>query len=438
MTIFKWDIHDIKLRLSLMTNWPPQDIRKVQKQIEGIIDNIMTYGDHALFKHTKLLEKHQIDKNTVRVSSNDLDLAWNKVSVSDRRIIQFAAKRIERFHKKQLPRSFKLKKDHQEILEQRIMPLTRVGICIPAGKAPLFSTVLMTAIPAKIAGVQEIAMISPWPNGQMSHYILAAAKIVGISEIYKVGGAQGVAALAYGTKSIAKVDKIVGPGNIWVSYAKSMVARYGLVDIDTVAGPSEIVVIADKSCPSSFIIADLLSQLEHGTDSRAILITPDKHYANYIFNEIQAQEASYNRQKNTNNAKRNLPLIIYTRNLDEAIEAVNWLSPEHLEIIVKNPRNILKKIKNAASIFLGPYSPVPMGDYVAGPNHVLPTEGHARFASPLGVEDFVKRQSVVEFSKEALMKLGPVAMRMAQLEGLDAHARAIEIRIPNKTKKKKR
>jgi len=437
MKIIKWDTHDIKLRLSLMKNWPSQDIRKVQKEIEGIIDNIMAHGDIALFNYTKLFESYKIDKNTVRVSRNDLDLAWNKVSVSDRRIIQFAAKRIERFHKKQLPRSFKLKKDQQEILEQRIMPLTRVGICIPAGKAPLFSTVLMTAIPAKIAGVREIAMISPWPNGKMNPYILAAAKVAGISEIYKVGGAQGVAALACGTQSIAKVDKIVGPGNIWVSYAKSMVAREGWVDIDTVAGPSEIVVIADKSCPPSFIAADLLSQLEHGDDSRAILITPDYQCANSVLKEIQMQKELYGKQKYLKRAREFLAIAIITKDLEEALEAANWLSPEHLEILVEAPRRVLSKIRNAASIFIGPYSPVPIGDYLAGPNHVLPTEGRARFASPLGVEDFVKRQSVVEFSKEALMKLGPIAERMAELEGLDGHAAAIRIRRESLSKKKK-
>lgn len=401
---------------------------KVAEKVKAIFNKILQKKDEALFELTYEFEKHAIDSRTVKVNPREMNLAWRQVPEQDKKIIGLAAKRIEDFHRKQKLRPFVIKEKTGIRLEQRTVPVDRVGICIPAGRAPLFSTVLMTVIPATIAGVEEIAMISPWPQGRMNAYILAAARIAGVKEIYKIGGVQGVAALTYGTASVPRVNKIVGPGSIWVTEAKAYAASLGGVDIDTFAGPSEIVILADGSVPANFAASDLISQLEHGEDSLAFLLTPDLKYAEEVVNMAESLVKSSSRQAYLETSLRQSAFVIICNDLDEAIKHVNNLAPEHLEILVRNPRKILLKIRNAASIFLGPYSPVPVGDYLAGPNHVLPTEYRARFASPLGVEDFVKRQSVVEFSKEALLKLGPVAERMAELEGLDGHAQAIRIR----------
>jgi histidinol dehydrogenase len=409
-----------------------------QKQVEQIFKDIIQGRDQALFDYTAKFEGHKLTAQNVRVSRQELKQAWKRVPARDRRTISLAASRIERFHKEQRPRAFRLKEKTGTRIEQRVVSLERVGIYIPAGRSPLFSTVLMTAIPAKIAGVQRIVMISPWPKGEMNPYILTAARMVGVHEIYKIGGAQGIFALAYGTQSIPWVNKIVGPGSIWVSEAKALVARMGYIGIDMVAGPSEIMVLADGSFPADLAAADLLSQLEHGEDSMATLVTTSKKYAAKVRDEMTKQSSVSGRKEYFEKTLQNLATLIWTRNLEESIEVVNRTAPEHLEILAKSPRKILNKIKNAASIFLGPYSPVPIGDYLAGPNHVLPTAYRAKYASPLGVEDFVKRQSVVEFSKEALLKLGPVAERMAELEGLDGHAQAIRIRREALAKEKPR
>jgi len=439
MKIYKWNPNQIELqnRLSPGRGFLFAERRNIEQKIETIYKDIAMGGDEKLFEYTQEFENHVLDSKTIKVSRQEMDIAWQSVPEQDRKTILFAKKRIENFHKKQLPRQFTIREKSGAVLQQRVVPLERVGIYIPAGRAPLFSTVLMTAIPAKIAGVKEIVMISPWPSGQMNPYILVAAQLVGVDEIYKVGGVQGIVALAHGTRSIRRVNKIVGPGSVWVSEAKAFVARMGKVGIDTLAGPSEVVILVDGYCPARWVAADLLSQLEHGEDSRAVLITPKQDYAEQVRREFEALVKSSERKKYLHGSIKHFATAIWTDDLEQAIGVVNKLSPEHLEIMAQHPRNILKKIANAASIFIGPFSPVAIGDYLAGPNHVLPTYQQARFASPLGVEDFVKRQSVVEFSREALEKLGPVAMRMAELEGLDAHAKAIEIRLKKKPARKK-
>jgi histidinol dehydrogenase len=440
MKIYKWNMNSIPLQIRLAERRAYRISAKadIEKQVEKIFWDVVKGRDKKLLAYTKKFEGHSLTVERVRVSQEELKEAWRQVPKNDVQTILLATRRIERFHKKQQPRQFVVKEKLGAILEQRVVPLDRVGICIPGGRAPLFSTVLMTSIPAKIAGVKEIALISPWPNGRMNPYILVAAQIVEVNEIYKVGGAQGVAALAYGLDTIPKVDKIVGPGSIWVSEAKRYAANLGWVGIDTLAGPSEVVALADGSCPASFVASDFLSQLEHGEDSIATLVTPQKEFAEKVVSEVNFQAIASKRKKYIRASLKNFATAIYTQDMEQAVEVVNWLAPEHLEILVKRPREVLRNIKNAASIFLGPYSPVPIGDYLAGPNHVLPTDDCARFASPLGVEDFVKRQSVVEFSKEALLKLGPVAERMAEMEGLDGHAAAIRIRREALAKEKPR
>lgn len=428
MKIYRWDPRDAELphrrARGKSGGWGLEDPR--QRQVERIFREIIRNGDRALFAYTARFEGHQLTVPAVRVSRRELRQAWEMVPPEDRRVIALAASRIKRFHRQQRPRVFRLVETAGAVLEQRVVPLESVGIYIPAGRAPLFSTVLMTALPAQIAGVKRIVMISPWPRGEMNPYILTAAQMAGVDEIYKIGGAQGVFALAVGTRSIPRVDKIVGPGSFWVSAAKALAAAAGYVGIDLVAGPSEIVILADGSVPAEWAAADLVSQREHGEDSMAVLVTNSRTYAAAVREALSRATVAGGKRRRSAGEPATL---IRTRNLKEAIAAVNQIAPEHLEILMQNPRAVLKQIRNAASIFLGPYSPVPIGDYLAGPNHVLPTAAGARYASPLGVEDFVKRQSVVEFSRGALGRWGPAAMRMAKLEGLEAHARAIAIRL---------
>lgn len=436
MKIYQFDINNKKMRDIFASRHFFQLAKKkiIEKEVNKIFLSITNARDRntKVFFYTKQFDRHILKAETVRVSPQEIVQAWKQVPGADRKIISLAAKRIRNFHeeqkKKLLLNNFKIKEDSGTIIEQRLLPIRRVGICIPAGRAPLFSTVLMTAIPAQIAGVKQIAMISPWPNGQMNPHILVAALMSGVDEIYKIGGVQGVAALAYGTETITNVEKIVGPGNLWVTQAKIFSASLGFVGIDSPAGPSEIVVLSDGSYPAAIVAADLISQCEHGEDSMAVLVTHSRKYAEEVKKEVEYQINNPMSKKYLKSSAGDLAVGLITRSLKESLDVVNWIAPEHLEIMIQNPRRVMPLIENAASIFLGPYSPVPIGDYLAGPNHVLPTDRRARFASPLGVEDFVKRQSVVEFSKEALLKLGPVAERMAELEGLDGHAQAIRIR----------
>lgn len=404
---------------------------KIRQTTESIFKNVGRGGDKSLFLYTRKFDRHNITARTIKVSEKEIEEAESLVPAEDIKTLKTAAVRIRKFHELQMTRGFSLKPGEGETLEQRLVPLKRVGVYIPAGTAPLVSTVFMTAIPAKIAGVDEIAMVSPWLDGKVSPHILAAARMAGVSEIYKVGGAQGIAALALGTGSIPAVEKIVGPGNIWVNTAKLIAFQRGLVDIDTLAGPSEIVVLSDGSVPAAFAAADLLSQVEHGVDSMAILVTTSKAYANGIIENLRRQSKALSRMTTLEIEFHRSMRIIVCKDLAQAGDIVNRIAPEHLEIHTEAPRKVLKKIRNAASIFLGPWSSVALGDYLAGPNHVLPTAARARFASPLGVEDFLKRQSVTCFSRNALRRLAPHTERFALLEGLDAHARAVAIRRMN-------
>ena len=400
--------------------------KNVMQRAEKIFQEVASKGDSALFGWTNKLEKHRVSKKTVKVGPREMIEALGDMPGQDLKVIRLAAKRIRAFHRKQAALGFRFDDGKGTVIEERVMPLDRVGICIPGGRAPLASTVLMTAIPATLAGVKEIIMISPWPEGRMNPHVLAAAQIAGVDEVYKVGGIQGVAALACGTQSIPRTDKIVGPGSIWVAAAKTIAASRGLCGIDLVAGPSEIVVVADGMAKPGLAAIDLLSQAEHGLDSIAVLVTTSRKLADKVQAELlrAAQESGI--------PKRELKGVfaVLVRNLEQAARVVNEIAPEHLEVMVRQPRQFAKKVFNAASIFLGPYSPVPAGDYMAGANHVLPTGGTARFSSPLGVHDFVKRQSITELSPEALKSISRATARFAEIEGLPAHARAIRKRFP--------
>lgn len=360
------------------------------------------------------------------IGLEEIDAAYQK----NREIVptlEYAAKRIEAFHRKQLPKSWFITDEMGNLLGQRITPLEKVGIYCPGGKAAYPSTVLMNAIPAKIAGVKEITMAMPTPKGQISPAILAAAKIAGIKRIFRLGGAQAIAALAFGTKTVPKVDFICGPGNIYVAAAKKLV--FGEVGIDMIAGPSAIAVVFDGSVPSSWVAADLLSQAEHDEMAMPILVTTSKAYAKAVLEEIDKQLPNLPRRAIAKTALKQQGHIFILPDLNMAVEVINVIAPEHLELLVSNPMSLLGKIRHAGVIFLGKYASGPIGDYVAGPNHTLPTAGTARFSSVLSVDHFIKRSSIVFISKEGLDILGPKAIEMAHIEGLLAHATSIEKRF---------
>ncbi|AIS61769.1 histidinol dehydrogenase [Listeria ivanovii] len=394
-------------------------------QVKAIIQKVATDGDQALFDYTRQFDHVSIQN--LRIPKETITTALAEVDEAFLEALKQAKANIESFHFKQQQTAFIDNEKPGVIRGQLIRPLEKVGVYVPGGTAAYPSSVLMNVLPAKIAGVKRIVMITPPGENGINPHVLAAAQIAGVDEIYQVGGAQGIAALAYGTESIPKVAKIVGPGNIYVATAKREV--FGIVDIDMIAGPSEIVVLADDSANPAFIAADLLSQAEHDTLSRAILITTSEKIAKETQAEIYSQLASLPRKRIAAEAIRSEGKIILTDNLADMFEIMNEIAPEHLEVQLENPMNYLHQIKNAGSIFLGSYASEPLGDYFAGPNHVLPTSGTAKFFSPLGVEDFTKRSAFISYTKEALAKEKEAIILLANKEGLDAHARAIQIRF---------
>ena len=404
------------------------DTSEAEEAVKAIINGVRENGDKALLKYTERFDKVRFaNMRDALCTRQEIERALKNIPKRDSDIIKFAAKRIRAFHKKQLPKSWFFKEKNGTLLGQRVTPLERVGIYVPGGKAVYPSTVLMNAIPAKVAGVKEIIMATPPSKNGINSYVLAAAKIAGVDKIYKVGGAQAVAAMAYGTESIPKVDKIVGPGNIYVATAKRLV--FGVVDIDMVAGPSEILIINDGTGAPSWIAADLLSQAEHDELASGILLTTSTKMAEAVAREVEKQLRELKREAIARVSIERYGAIIITKNLAEAADIANRIAPEHLELFVKKPFELLKKIKNAGAIFLGPNTPEPIGDYMAGPNHTLPTGGTARFSSPLGTEDFIKRSNVLSFSKKAVEKLGKSVVRFTEMEGLGAHGRSVVIRI---------
>lgn len=396
--------------------------------VQSIIAEVKRDKDAALKRYAKQFDKIEIDQ--LRVSDADIEAAYGQVEEDFLAAIRRAAANIRSFHEKQRRTSWMEPDANGTVLGQVLRPLKRVGLYVPGGTAAYPSSVLMNVIPAQVAGVKEIAIVTPpsTAGGEgINPYILVAAAEVGVREIYRVGGAQAVAALAYGTESIAPVDKICGPGNIYVALAKRYV--YGIVDIDSIAGPSDICVLADETADASYVAADLLSQAEHDVLATAILVTPSRKLAEEVQQELIRQTSTLPRKEIVEQSLANNGEIWIVNDLAHGVEIVNQIAPEHLELLVDQPLSILGSIENAGAIFLGAYSSEPVGDYYAGPNHVLPTGGTARFSSPLNVDDFIKKSSIVSYSKEALFAHADDIMKLARYEGLEAHARAIEIRL---------
>lgn len=393
-----------------------------------IVRRVRCEKDQALFEYTKQFDCPDMDAAKVKVTQEEMKEAFEGLDEALKKAMLRAAQRIKTFHEKQKQNTWMDIKENGEILGQRILPLEKVGVYVPGGKAAYPSSVLMNVIPAQVAGVQKIVMTTPADKeGKLSQEVLAAAYIAGVTETYKVGGAQAIAALAFGTETIPKVDKIVGPGNIYVALAKREV--FGYVNIDSIAGPSEILIIADGSANPTFLAADLLSQAEHDQLASAILITTDAQLAVKTQQEVLRLYETLPRQAILKESLTRYAKIVRVKDLQAACQLANIIAPEHLELSVQAPFEVLGMIKNAGAIFLGHYTPEPTGDYMAGPNHVLPTNGTARFFSPLGVDDFIKKSSILSFSKEALMPLGEDIIRFAKSENLFAHALSIQVRL---------
>ncbi len=412
---------NIKLSRTILDNG-----EEYEDTVKNILKEVRLKGDEALFQFTKKFDQVEIDY--LKVTAEEIDEAYAFVPDEVVAAIQKAAKNIKSYHEQQKRQSWVDTKPSGTILGQLIRPLNRVGIYVPGGRAAYPSSVLMNAIPAQVAGVKEIVMISP-PNkeGKLNPGVLVAANELGITEIYKVGGAQGIAALAYGTETIQKVDKITGPGNIYVALAKKEV--FGFVDIDMVAGPSEIVVLADEHANPEYVAADLLSQAEHDPLSAALLITDSKALAETVQREVKIQLENLERREIAAASLKNNGKIYVVSTLEKGIELINDYAPEHLEVMVDDPFSYVGKIKNAGAIFLGKYSAEVVGDYFAGPNHILPTGGTAAFSSPLNVDDFLKKTSLISYSKADLEENGELIQAFANYEQLQAHANAIKVRM---------
>ncbi|WP_078543938.1 histidinol dehydrogenase [Litchfieldia alkalitelluris] len=394
--------------------------------VQSILNDVINEGDAALSRYTEKFDG--VSLSDFQVTEEEIRAAYSSLDDELVAIIKEAAANIEDYHSRQVKQSWITMQENGTLLGQKITPLDAVGVYVPGGKAAYPSSVLMNVIPAKVAGVKRIVMVSPPDkDGLLPAGVLVAANELGVKEIYKVGGAQAVAALAYGTESIKQVDKIVGPGNIYVALAKREV--FGTVDIDMIAGPSEIVVLADKTAKANEVAADLLSQAEHDERASSILVTPSMELAEAVALEVEKQLETLPRKEIAEASIRDFGAIYVTSSLAVAVDVVNDLAPEHLEIITTDPMNLMGKIRHAGAIFLGRYSTEPIGDYFAGPNHVLPTNGTARFSSPLSVDDFVKKSSIISYSEQAVKENAAKIAAFARLEGLEAHARAVEERL---------
>jgi histidinol dehydrogenase len=403
-----------------------EHLNTIETRVREIVNAVKSRGDKALLDYTARFDGVKLTKKNLQIPKAAIDGAWKNISSDDKKSLNLAKERIENFHRQEITQSWKITGAGGEALGQKVIALEKVGIYVPGGKASYPSSVLMNAIPAQVAGVSEIIMVTPPSPKGINPVTLAAARICGIKKIFQIGGAQAIAALAYGTTTVPRVDKIVGPGNIFVAMAKKMVS--GEVGIDMIAGPSEILIIADGSARPEFIAADLLSQAEHDEEAQIILMTPSQSLATRVQEEINLLIGKLSRKEILRKALKN-GLIIITKSLLQAVALSNTVAPEHLLLAVKDPYRLLEKVRNAGSVFLGQFSPVAAGDYLAGPNHVLPTSGTARFSSPLGVYDFVKFFSFTHFNQAQLKKLSNDIMRLARLEGLEAHARSVELRL---------
>ena len=412
----------------------PNNYGKFETAVADILANVKAKGDEALFSYTKEFDKVEISADTIRVTEKEIQEAYEAVDASLLEVIRKALVNIRSYHEKQRQNSWFTSSPNGTMLGQKVTPLNRVGVYVPGGKAVYPSSVLMNIVPAKVAGVPHIIMTTPpGKDGRVNPSTLVAAREAGADEIYKVGGAQAIGALAYGTASVPKVDKIVGPGNIFVALAKKAV--YGHVSIDSIAGPSEILVLADETANAHYVAADLLSQAEHDEMASAILITTSVQLAKDVEKEIEGYLKVLSRREIIEKSLENFGYILLAENMDEAIDAANEIASEHMEIVTKDAFEVMMKVRNAGAIFIGEYSSEPLGDYFAGPNHVLPTNGTAKFFSALSVDDFVKKSSIVYYSRSALQEIHKDIIQFATSEQLTAHANSIAVRFEKDDKK---
>ncbi|MBI3803945.1 MAG: histidinol dehydrogenase [Nitrospirae bacterium] len=398
----------------------------IEKTVRKILNEVREKGDRAVLRYTEKFDRLRLSASELRVDGDQLRRAYEKADPAVVESLKYAADRITAFHEKQKKEGFTLQNDGI-YLAQRVHPIERVGLYVPGGKAAYPSSVLMNAIPARVAGVPRLVICSPSPEGAINPYLLIAADIAGVSEIYRIGGVQAVGALAYGTETIPKVDKIVGPGNQYVAAAKRLV--YGLVDIDMIAGPSELLIIADDRANPTYVASDLLSQAEHDEEAVVIFVATSQKLVAKVEKEMKAQLARLPRKKIATMSLRQHGVTFIVPDLKQAIALSNEIAPEHLSLFVSEPFAYLDQIVHAGSVFLGEQTPQALGDYIAGPNHVLPTGGTARFFSPLCVDDFVRRSSVISYSREALERSGEHLVRIAEVEGLEAHANMVRVRV---------
>ena len=411
----------------------PNNYGKFESTVAQILDKVKNEGDEAIFAYTKEFDKAEVTKETIRVTDAEIEEAYAQIDPALLGVIRKALVNIRKYHEKQIQNSWFTSETNGTMLGQKVTPLNRVGVYVPGGKAVYPSSVLMNIVPAKVAGVPHIVMTTPpGKDGKVCASTLVAAKEAGADEIYKVGGAQAIGALAFGTESIPKVDKIVGPGNIFVALAKKAV--YGYVSIDSIAGPSEILVLADETANPHFVAADLLSQAEHDELACAILITTSEEFAAKVDEEVKGFVEVLSRKEIIQKSLDNFGYILIAEDMDEAIEAANEIAPEHMEIVTANPFEDMMKVKNAGAIFIGEYSSEPLGDYFAGPNHVLPTNGTAKFFSALSVDDFIKKSSIVYYSKAALRDIHKDIIQFATSEQLTEHANSIAVRFEDEDK----
>ena len=428
MRIVKLTVESKKGLLEDLLQRSPNHYGQYESAVAEIIETVKKGGDEALFSYTEKFDHCKMDAAHIRVTREEIDEAYQKVDADFVEVMKKSAANIRAFHEKQLRNSWFDPKPDGTILGMKILPIAIAGVYVPGGKAAYPSSVLMNVLPAKVAGVERIIMTTPpGADGKVNPGTLVAAHIAGVDEIYKVGGAQAIAAMAFGTQSIPKVDKITGPGNIFVALAKK--ACFGYVSIDSIAGPSEILVIADETANPRYVAADLLSQAEHDELASAILITSSKTLADQVSIEVDRFVANLSRREIIEKSLNNYGYILLVDSLDEAADTANEIASEHLEILTKDPFAMMTKIRNAGAIFLGEYSSEPLGDYLAGPNHVLPTNGTARFFSPLNVDDFLKKTSIISYSRPALEKIHQDIECFAENEGLTAHANSIRVRF---------
>ena len=432
MKVCKFSDSDYQDVVDALVNRSNMDLFVQDETVRKILNDVKEQGDAAVLKLTHQFDRHTLPLEKIKVSAEEIAAAYKEVKPDELASLKEAEKRIRLFHERQKQDSWTYEEEGV-MLGQMVRPLAVAGIYVPGGKASYPSSVLMNAIPAKVAGVERVVMCSPFPDAVTRPHVLVAADLAGVTEIYKVGGAQAVAAMAFGTDTIPRVDKIVGPGNIFVALAKRLV--FGTVDIDMIAGPSEILIVADSSANPAYVAADLLSQAEHDEDAVPILVTPDAVLAEEVGRELEKQVKALSKKAIAEVSLDNNCFLLITKSLEEAVEMANEIAPEHLELSVENPSEWVKKVNNAGAIFMGHYTPEAMGDYLAGPNHVLPTSGTARFSSPLGVYDFIKRTSLISYTKEALQSCGKNVIMLAEMEDLGGHANSVKLRLEGPDKK---